>query len=509
MGHSLVLDRQRSVHVGSVLMPDPVTVNFGEYLPDLPSLGNPGALKAENVVPAANSYRPLNSLVEYSSALAERCVGSAAYKSAVGALTVFAGTATKLYTLGSTTTSFIDATRASGTAYGTDERWVFNQFGDFVTAWNGVDDTQVYTLGSSTQFAALGGSPPKARYATNALEQVMVGHISDGPNDVAWNQVDSLTVWTAGTNLADRQTLQGYGAVMGLAGNRQIHIWCERGIFAADFAGPPTGWNILPMERERGTIFPGSVIGYGAVSFGLCQDGFYVFDGMSAKPIGQDKFSKTILADFNQSFADRMNSAIDPVSQCIAWAYPSGSSVSGNPDRILFFHWPTGRAALCAIDSEWLCNVAGFDITLDGLDAISSSLDALPFSLDSRAWQAGGNLQLAAFTTSHKLASFTGSSLAAVIDTGEAELFPGMKTLIVRARPIVEGTSVTATITAITRNKQTEAPTVGNAKSVGDKGFATIRKRARYQRGRITIAAGSTWTHATGIQVWPVRAGYQ
>jgi hypothetical protein len=491
-------------------MPTPIMIKFGQHLPDLPSLNNPGALTAQNVIPKEDSYGPLSALVDYSNALASACIGAAAYKSSDGALTVFAGTATKLYTLGSSTTSWTDATRASGTNYAADEHWSFNQFGDVVTAWNGVDTPQAYTMGTSTQFAALTTSPPVARYATNALEQVMVGNIAGSPNRVQWCGIDDLNTW--GTNASaqsDFQDLLGYGNVMALAGTRRVDIWCERGIYRADYVAPPAVWSFQPIEKERGTIFPKSVIGYGDVSFGLSQDGFFVFDGVKATPIGQGKFSKTVLDEFNQTFVTRICSGIDPANQLIAWAYPSSNSVDGTPDRLLLYHWPTGRSSLCAVDCEFLCNTAAFDITLDDLDAISSSLDALAYSLDSRAWQASGNLLFAAFTSSHKLATFTGSALAAVIDTGEAQLFPGRKALVLRAWPKVEGTDVTMTVTPITRARQQDAVTVGSASTVNATGFAPLRSNARFHRGRLNIAAGGTWTHAIGLEFEPIQTGWR
>ena len=37
-------------------------IEFGKWLPDMPDFGNPGALEAQNVIPAQPSYMPFPGL---------------------------------------------------------------------------------------------------------------------------------------------------------------------------------------------------------------------------------------------------------------------------------------------------------------------------------------------------------------------------------------------------------------------------------------------------------------
>ena len=74
----------------------------------MPSLSQ-WAREALNVVPAEESYRPLNGLSGVSSALAARCQGAAWFRGTAGATRMFAGDATKLYLLSGATWS--DVTR--------------------------------------------------------------------------------------------------------------------------------------------------------------------------------------------------------------------------------------------------------------------------------------------------------------------------------------------------------------------------------------------------------------
>lgn len=485
-------------------------IEFGEWLPDLPALSNPGALEAKNVLPSERGYRPLRSLSEYSAAIGARCIGFFVVRSNAGVASVFAGTATKLYRLTGATTSWTDVTRSSGGDYAADQAWRFNQFGDYITAWNGVDAPQVFQLGVSTEFAALSGSPPLARYACNAREQVMVGNIASNPNRVQWCGVDSLTTW--GTNIplqADYQDLQGDGGnITALVGRFSPHIWCEKSIWVATYAGPPVFWQFDRVESERGSLVPGSVVGYGNLSFGLCADGFYVFDGMSAKPIGQGKVNRWFYARFDEAFRDRMQSAIDPVGQSIVWAFPGTGHANGDPNFLLFFHWPTGRWSYAEMNIEYLAaGGTSFGYTLEDLDSISASIDDLPFSLDSRVWTSEGSPILSAFTTDHKLAFFNGDTMAATVDTGEAQLFPGKRAYVQKVWPLVDGRSVTPTITPITRNLQHEAVTEGTPVSLNSVGYAPMRSNARYQRARLKTVAGDDWDHLVGLDIEAVPTG--
>src|SRR5690242_3806029 len=74
-------------------------IPFAEWRPDMPALGQ-WAREARNVVPAEESYRPLNALLGVTSALTSRAQGAAWYRATDATTTkMFAGDATKLYLL--------------------------------------------------------------------------------------------------------------------------------------------------------------------------------------------------------------------------------------------------------------------------------------------------------------------------------------------------------------------------------------------------------------------------
>ena len=116
----------------------------------------------------------------------------------------------------------------------------------------------------------------------------------------------------------------------------------------------------------------------------------------------------------------------------------------------------------------------------------------------------GGRLQLTAFDTSHNLARFTGTGLAATIETSEFQPLPGRRCFINKVRPIIEGSDAVATVQMANRNKGTDTASFGSAVSLNTSGDAPVREDNRYHRVRVNISGG--FDHAQGCDVtWKGR----
>jgi hypothetical protein len=156
------------------------------------------------------------------------------------------------------------------------------------------------------------------------------------------------------------------------------------------------------------------------------------------------------------------------------------------------------------LSTELIFRSLSFGSSLEGLDATGFSLETLPFSLDSRAWT-GGRLLLSAFDANHQLNYFTGPSLAPVVDTTEAELFPGGRAVVVNTRPIVDGG--TPSVAIGTRDRNVDPVGFGASVAMDSLGNAPQRMAGRYHRARLTLPAGSSFTHIGGLDVDAVPAG--
>ena len=492
-------------------------VPLGQYLPDLPALANPGAIVAKNVVPrTAKSYGPLSDLLVFTSGLTARCQGAATGKDTAGNVLNFAGDATKLYTLSSA--AWNDASKVGGYSTGIDSWWRFAKFGDRMIATNYDDSIQSFIMTTSSDFADLAAAAPRARYIAIIKDFVMVGNTYDStwgakPNRVWWPAIDDPTDWPvpgtsdAASKQSDYQDLPLGGWVQGIisaVGGSHGAVFMEDAIYRVVYEGPPTIFAFQEVELERGTNAPGSLINVGAVAFYLSRDGFYAFDGSRSEPIGSSKVDRSFYADLDESYTYRIVSAADPVNKLVMWAYPGSGHSGGNPNKVLIFNWQVGSWSYAEIETQFIFSIFSPGYTLDGLDATGYNMDTLPFSLDSRFWTSG-NLRLGGFNNAGAMGYLNGANLEGTVETGEFDSGTGQRLFVRGVRPLVDGGTVNTAIGY--RDTPTAAVNYNAGTAPGVDGMCPQRVDARYLRARLTIPAGSTWSHAQGIEADAVPTG--
>lgn len=495
-----------------------------ECSPDQPDFQNPGSSLVQNVLPrTGQSYGPFPSISPVATALTARCQGAYSMIDTSGNARNFFGDATKLYRMTPSDAGPVDITRASGGAYavGSTERWSMTLFGSRVIATDFTDAIQSYVEGTDSKFSAMitsGITSLKARYIAVIKDWVFLGNTTDGtngpqPQRVWWSAIDDPTNFpTPGTSAAsaaqsDFQDLLGdFGWIQGVVGNLGTAdgaIIQERGVWRVVYSGPPTIFAFFIAEGVRGTPAPGSIVQFSNIVYYLGEDGFYAFDGTSSEPIGFQKIDKTFFADLDQSLFYRITSTVDPINQIIYWAYPgAGHDASGTPNRVLAYHRVLKRWTLTKandIQIEMLFRALSFGYTLEQLDTPYPNLDFMPVSLDSRVLT-GGRSILAATDASHRYNQFTGANLAATVETSELQPIKGKRARITKARPIVDGG--TPTVTPVARNRIFDAPTVGPTVTVNANGDVSLNSEGRYQRARISLPAGSSFTHLQGLDVY-------
>ena len=503
---------------------------FAEYAPDLPAFENPGSNNIVNVLPHLKSYKPHPSLAAYSGILnsvvtTARCQGAVAARGADGTTYIYAGDSGtsdtvhpgsgRLFVLDTGSLSWTNVSRTSAVAYSplTDGApgWRFQQFGNKLVAVNFVDDTQLITLGGAN-FAALGGTPPRAKYITGVRNRIVMAYTFDGtdgsvPFRVRWSGLTTAglgdeTSWAvSGTTTADFQDLPGdAGAVHGIFGGEYGVVLQEKAVTRMTFSGGGLVFQFDRIEGVRGTPAPGSAIQYEDFVYYLGEDGFYAFDGTHSSPIGANRVDKTFFAEVDQSYLFRITCAADPINKLIYWYYPGSGSSSGTPNKGLIYDTVNNKwASVSGTELEILVSAYTVGVTLDNMDALfGTNMDSHPFSLDSAVW-VGGRNQFAAFTTDHKLGFWNGSNMAATLDTAEFQPYPGKRAFVTGARPLVDGG--TTTITAIHRTLPTASVTTDSAVAVNSDGRCPLRVNDRYHRFRASIAAGGSWSHAQGIEV--------
>jgi hypothetical protein len=480
-------------------------IKFGEWLPDLPDLNNPGVTLAKNVLPLGDSYQQFPNATVYSNALTARCQGFVSTKDNSGNTINFSGNATKLYK--SAIGVFSDVSKTGGYTTSDEEFWYWTRFNNYLIATNFSDAIQVFTIGSSTKFADLAASAPKARYSANIRNFLVVANTFDSvdglvPHRVRWSALNDPTSWTvSATTQADYQDLNpDNGWIQQIIGGEYGVIFQERAINRMSYVGSPVVWQFDEVETGKGLVASGSAVKVGNYIFYLGIDGFYVFDGSRSQSISENKISRYFWNDVDLTYLSRISSTVDYDKQIIYWLYPrNGNSI---PNRILCFNYSTSatkRWTFLDVGSiEILKTSLTEGYTLEQLDTVSSSLDALPFSLDSRVWT-GENYILSGFNTDHKQINFNGSTyLDAVIETQEGQLTDGGRTELKLLRPLIDGNGA-VTLQVGTRNKLTDSVAWGSAIAANSIGECPVRSNARYHRVRVNISGG--FTHAIGVDV--------
>lgn len=482
-------------------------IRFGPYAPDLVTLENPGLTVAKNVLPSGEYYEPFNALEASSDALSTRAQGAIYGQDYDGNSYNFVGSSTKLWLIENGLKE--DVSVAGGYTTGADEVWSFTQWGEQILATNFANVIQTFTMGTSTDFANLGGTPPQARYITVVKDFVVVGNTFDGsdgnrPTRV-WNSgFGNAASWTvSSTTQANHVDLDtNAGPVKQVVGGEYGVVFQENAITRMTYVGSPVVFQFDQVESNRGTIASGSVVKIGGLIAYLSYDGFYIFNGQNSVPIGHNQIDRFFFSDVDLSYLYRISSVLDPYRRVIYWAYPGQGNTGGNPNRILCYNYSpnaTTRWTLIEdIELEILAIVSSTGYTLDTLDTYSTNLDALPFSLDSAFWT-GGVVSLAAYDTNHKQAGFTGDGLSARFETGEYQLTENRRTHINRIRPLIEGN---CTITAQIGYRQDLCESVTwtpSQSSLSSNRSISIRNNARYQRLRLDVSG--TFEKAIGFSV--------
>ena len=310
---------------------------------------------------------------------------------------------------------------------------------------------------------------------------------------IKWSAINDSSDWTpSGDTQSGYQDIVGsHGSVMAIVGGESYAvIFMERAIYRMDYVGTPLIFQFSKVADNIGAFIPKSIVSFGSDIFFLAQDGFYKLSGGDTlAPIGNGKVDDYFFNDLSSDL-DGVSSAIDPNNSVAVWSY-RGSGADGTNDinnKLLIYNysvdkWATGSGLSIQFISSG--SQEAFD-TLEKLDVLGN-LDALPKTLDSY-YYSSGVYGLAGFNSEKKFGKFLGGSLPATIDTTEFQGAKNSRSAITNVRPIVDAktsSSVTVTVTPITRNTQIESIAVGSPVSIQSNGDCPMRSSSRYHRLRV------------------------
>jgi hypothetical protein len=484
-----------------------VEVPFGEWMPDLPARGHPGALIARNVIPEVNSYRPLRAPEAYSTAMAGRVLGAFWAQDDSNTMFNFAGDGTDLYRLSAT--GVWDVISQAGGYSAVD--WEFAKFGDRILAAHRGGVPQFYDMATGGLFADLAGSPPQAARVAVVRDFVVLGDIAGAPARVQWSGFNNSTLWTptasTAQSQADTQDIFGRGGrVQKIVGGEEGLIFLENSIVIMRYVGPDLVFTFAEVEANRGTPAPGSVVRSGDTVFFYAHDGFYAVstNGAASKPIGHNRVDRWFEVNASVATLLTMKGGVDRRRRLVVWSFSSAGALDVN-DTLLIYNYGADKWSYATVDTDLVSGIASSGYNLDTLDSLlTGGIDAGSFPVDSSAF-AGGALDLAVFDSTHRVASFNGTPLAATIDTKEfddaqiGEGPSGRRIFTRSARPLVDGAGATLTVQVGHRDTQNSPPSFAGPYAVNSIGEANYRRDSRYQRMRVVI--DGEFDHATGCIV--------
>ncbi len=508
-----------------------IPVEFGSWMPDQPSLGNPGGYVARNVIPGSRkgTYEPFRNLSSISTnALESEALGGTVARDSDNNIFPYAGTATKLYELRAN--AWTDESKAGGYSTNVEDVWEFTVWdrSQLIIATNFNDPVQSLQIGegASADFADLitSTNKPTAKHIDAVRDFMVLGHTNDTtdgvrPNRVWWSAIGDPTDFDPdATTLSDYSDLPAGGWVQRIVGGAEYGvIFQEKLIRRMEFIGSPVIFDLPAADRKRGTPIPNSVIAFGRNIFYISEEGFFVFNGSSSEPIGNNRVDNEFWRIFDLANKTKVSTAIDLQNKLVLWAFPAASSVA---NTIFVYKWDRGDwSEIRDIEVDRLLNGQNQGFTLEQLDSVSTNIDTLSPSLDSNVWK-GGKAFLGAIDTSHVLASFDGPTLQATMQTGERQFTAGRNTVIRSVRPLIEvdenraggggGTgSPTFDVSCVLegRNVLSADPVISNVVTVDALGEANFDQEDRYHRITVNIPADTDWAHANGVIVYKHARG--
>ncbi|WP_107341600.1 hypothetical protein [Agrobacterium pusense] len=485
-------------------------IEAAEYRPDTASLNTAVTDDIRNVLVADGSYIPAPSFSVLTGSIGEPALGGICVRELSGGITVFAGSAGKIYKLNNTDMTWDDVSQAATTySASSGAPWSFGVFGNFVIAVNQNDDPQVYEIGTDTAFRDLGGSPPRAGIVKIWGDFVALMQLTGNPNRVQWSGLNDCEFWTPGTNNSDYQDFPDGGVVQNSTEATNPIIFLQRAIHRATFVpGSVEIFTFQKIHDKRGAKSPLSVATRGAYAFYADEGGFFQIgtDG-SISPIGFEKVDRTVFSRLNVTAISEIQGAVDPFYSRVYWVMDYRGE--GTYTEMLVYDWQLGRWSPIDVAITGIMPLATVGYSLEGLDTISTSLEALPFSLDSKAWQGGAPL-LAGFNPAGELGVFYGEAMEATITTPEIGDTTGQIMRTTSTYPVTDADSVFVSIGVRMRRHNVE-PVFWLPEQEPSYNTGRVRKntRSRFHRFRIRIPAGEVWNHVKGIDVETQPAGFR
>ena len=515
-------------------------VDFGQWLPDQPSLNNPGAKALINGFPTMRGFSAVPSAT--ATTAPEQVAGGAttAIPEILGIFSTvditgqtiesrtYIGTASRLLKYDTLQSKFAEFTSSDPT-YTNIPRW---QFAEFATTGG---TRYIYAAGGSSiplqRFQADGLAAPAAvATAPNATHLAVVGRFlvcgntSTSEAEVRWSQIDDGGTWTVGSNQADAQIIADASEVTGVVGGENGLILTREGLLRMQYVGAPLVFTFDKVSN-LGCDFPGSVAARSSDEvYYLSEDGFHRYAGGQVTNIGAQRINDFFFSDFDRNNAANLSCTIDPVRSLVVWSYGSKSADTNSNDTLLVYDYTLDRWGMARIDHTTVGVTRQVGRTLESLDQDASAeifardgtqvqdragstiltrgggIDSLTISFDSAVYQGSQSILALAQDTEDGtvLSTLSGTPLPLTVQTGEFEPVETRHAMLRSVFPHIDGAAdaeIRAQVSA--RTRQVDSQIFGQVATVNSSNIIPLRKAGRYMA--LKFLASGNWSEAHGF----------
>jgi hypothetical protein len=359
-------------------------------------------------------------------ALSTACLGASSVRKLDNSFRLIAGIATKLYELSGS--SWVDVARLAGGNYAatTDNPWRMTQFGNTTLAVNKSDTLQ---YSESSNFADVSGAP-KASIVETVQNFVFLfdtdeGTYGNSPNRWWCAGIGTYDDWVPAIATQCATGILTSAPARISAGKRfgnQIIAYKERAMFIGTYVGAPTIWDWQQIPGEAGCSSQEAVVNIGTaenpVHIFMGIDDFWRFDGARPVPIGAP-LRKTVYADFDAAYANRIKSLHDRKNSRVYFFYPSLGG-SGAIDSCVVYHYRNNTWGRDDRTIEAVVEYLAGGITYDTWDTLYPTYNDIPNALSyDSPFLTAGQFTPGIFDNNHDLKSIDGVATNSSFTTGD------------------------------------------------------------------------------------------
>jgi hypothetical protein len=431
-------------------------------------------------------------------ALASACRGAAYVIIVTGSRRLFAGTATKLYLL--STTTWTDVSRATDYTLGTDERWSFAQYGDAtLAAYPGVP---VQRSISGADFADISGAP-LAKIIVSASGFAVAFNTTTAADEWYCSAYLDETDWTLDvtTQCVKGRLVQGPGQIT--AAKRlgdDIVAYKQGSMYFGRYQGAPAVWGWTQISGEVGCVGQDAVVDTpgGHIFVGL--DNIYICDGSAPRPLATGSIRRWFFREISGTYMNRTKLLWDRDNHLV-WMYFVGAGAT-DCNRCVVYHTLTNRWGVADEECEAVITWITTGITYDGGTPLVTDFDSGPaIPYDSLFWMADREIP-SIFNPSHVLSALAGRCESAMVQTGDMGDDEGY-TFCDAVRVRYTQAPETSTVTGLAKDESGTFSVTQQVQSVQD-GVHDMRQSARWHRFRLETTGDF---HLTAIRPSVKQAG--